>query len=97
MSFPLLDEWIHYTATWKSATGETKLYLNGELVEHFTNFKTGIEIGHGGILIVGQVHIGFYFLFCAWINSHVIATKLYFDLKPLPIFRIKITTEAVSK
>ena len=59
MSFPLLDEWIHYTATWKSATGETKLYLNGELVGEVTNVKTGIEVELEGVLIIGQVNLRF--------------------------------------
>ena len=73
MSFdiPLLGEWNHYAATWTSATGEARMYLNGKLVGQIVNadtIPTGIEIGLGGVLIIGQVYF-------TRINSHVIANS----------------------
>ena len=45
---------MHYTATWASATGEARSYLNGELVEEATDFKKDLIIKQDGILIIGQ-------------------------------------------
>ena len=48
---------MHYAATWISATGETRSYLNGEQVATDT-IQKGLEIKLDGVLIIGQVIIG---------------------------------------
>eukprot|EP00116_Pleurobrachia_bachei_P005582 sb/3465844/ len=57
---PFLGEWIHYVATWASATGEIKMYLNGDLVKEVTIIRTKLQSGLGneGLLILGQVDLG---------------------------------------
>ncbi|XP_070560351.1 sperm receptor for egg jelly-like [Ptychodera flava] len=50
------DDWTHTCFTWRSADGELKVYINGDMVTRST-VANGEILGGRGVLIVGQKQI----------------------------------------
>jgi hypothetical protein len=48
------SKWTHVAASWRSKTGEVKMYVNGKLKYRKKGIKRGTKITSGGCLLLGQ-------------------------------------------
>ena len=47
-------DWLHLAVTWRSSTGEVKIYLNGNGPVYTGTLKQGYVIKDGGCIVLGQ-------------------------------------------
>jgi len=46
--------WLHLAVTWRSSNGELKVYVDGSESASKANHATGLSMGTGGIVVLGQ-------------------------------------------